>query len=95
MIVTKTECKCDLCKTTKSYTHIEQFKDDFKELSVPVVFLTEQDEGRPCKPYFSNETILFCNKCYDKFLKKYPITGIGAQGYNSYKFVEESHGMPR
>lgn len=90
MKILKIDCKCDLCKTTKSYINDNQYKDDFKELNIPVVFVTEQDEGRPCKPYLSNETILLCNKCYEKFIEKYPVIAIGAQGYNTYKFMEES-----
>lgn len=92
--------KCDLCGKTLEYKEREQYHKDplwidrhtdkevpqWKTVTMPVIFLTEQTEGTPCKPHFSNETFDMCPDCYQKFIDTYPITAWGAQGFNRYKW---------
>lgn len=56
-----------------------------KEINYPVIFHTEQTEGRGCNPYISNTKIDVCNICCKKILK---LSATGAQGYNDYKLIE-------
>ena len=95
--------KCDLCGKTLEYKEREQYHKDplwidrhtdkevpqWKTVTMPVVFLTEQNEGTPCKPHFSNETFDMCPDCYQKFIDTYPITAWGAQGFNRYEWREK------
>ncbi len=71
------EFYCDICGSKC---------ESVKEITYPVIFHTEQTEGRWCEPYISNTTIDACNICRRKILKLY---ATGAQGYNDYKFIEE------
>lgn len=75
-IVTKI-CICDLCQ--------KQVEDEnqLEKLIVPVKFLTEQTEGRSCKPYFINKSFDLCVNCLEKVTV---VLGQGAQGYNQYWF---------
>ena len=62
----------------------------WRNMSIPVVFTTEQNEGYPVKDhYFDKVTLDFCPECYQKFLKNYPILAAGGQGYNKYSWREE------
>ena len=93
--------ECDLCGKSLDYTERKQYDGDilwidrytnksipsWKSIVIPVVFLTEQNEGYPCEnPYFSDETLDMCSECYQKFIESYPITAKGAQGYNKYEW---------
>lgn len=69
---------CDICKT-----EAECITGKF-----PVRFLTDQTEGRPCKPYLSFKSIDVCNNCLDKILT---LEATGAQGYNQYRFRRLDH----
>lgn len=63
---------CDLCsKETKEYT----------EVNYPVLFFTEQNEGRATTPYISQQKMDLCPSCLDKAVV---IHGRGAQGWNKY-----------
>lgn len=73
---TITICRCDLCK--KNVTNEKQLKT----LKVPVKFLTEQTEGRSCKPYFTFPQMDLCVECLEKITM---VLGQGAQGYNEYR----------
>jgi hypothetical protein len=64
---------CDICKTENS--NCEQIK-------YPVLFFTEQTEGKTCDPYISCETIDCCPGCKNKILK---VVAHGAQGINRYQ----------
>lgn len=55
-------------------------------INYPVIFHTEQTEGRSCDPYISQEEMEVCDTCLRKVLK---IQGWGAQGFNKYKVREE------
>lgn len=56
-----------------------------KRVNYPVVFYTEQTEGRSCKPYISNQNIDVCDNCCEKIIK---VSATGAQGYNTYKLMK-------
>jgi hypothetical protein len=49
---------CDLCKN--------EFNDKLNTISMPVIFHTEQTEGRPCEPYLTTKKVELCQKCIDK-----------------------------
>lgn len=68
---------CDIC-------HIEMEKE-FK-INYPVVFLTEQTEGRTVNPYVQNNTLDVCKSCAETILR---VKGIGAQGYNEYSYIDD------
>lgn len=66
---------CDLCGN----------QTDVTQIKYPVIFYTEQTEGRSCEPYISYETLDLCTDCQNRVLK---IKAVGAQGYNEYKVKE-------
>ena len=65
--------ECDICK-----------KQEVKMNSInyPVLFLTEQTEGRSVDPYICQQKIDVCKDCETKIIK---LTGMGAMGHNEYK----------
>lgn len=70
---------CDICgKEAK----------DIKHLNYPVIFQTEQTEGRSVEPYIYNTNIDVCPNCCKKILK---LSATGAQGYNSYSIIDWSN----
>lgn len=71
-----TETFCDICK--EKAEHAETIK-------YPVIFYTEQTEGRSTEPYISMENLEVCDECKGKILM---VNGWGAQGYNQYKIRE-------
>ena len=66
---------CDICK-----------KEDAAAARIPVIFTTDQTEGRSVKPYLSNEEIDICGDCFSIILEGNFLWGEGAQGYNRYEF---------
>lgn len=67
---------CDICE--------KEIKEiDVVELGVPILFTTNQTDGYPCEPYYTQEKLDFCKDCAEKATR---IVGIGAQGYNQYHF---------
>lgn len=74
----KTEYFCDV--------HICSNKAILKEHPTQVIFITEQTEGRACKPYFSNEKLDLCDRCAKIMLKGFYLHAEGAQGHNTYFF---------
>lgn len=100
MIEAFKKINCDLCGKAIEYRERPRYQGEpewvdresgetlpvWKSLTLPVVFLTEQNEGRSSKPYFDNAKIDVCPECYKRLLEEYPITGYGAQGYNTYKW---------
>lgn len=60
--------------------------ENIKHITYPVVFLTEQTEGRNCKPYISHTNIDVCGNCCEQILK---VSATGAQGFNKYKIVKD------
>jgi len=95
--------KCDLCGKSLEYKEAKQYDNTIKwydrktdkeikpwnHMSMPVVFLTEQNEGTSCKPYFDTARFDICPECYKKLLETYPITAKGAMGYNTYEWREK------
>ena len=67
---------CDICGEESLNT---------KKINYPVVFYTDQTEGRSCNPYISQETLDICESCRDKVLR---LKGYGAQGLNNYSIID-------
>ncbi|RJE47688.1 hypothetical protein A7K50_03305 [Dehalobacter sp. MCB1] len=74
MKTTVTKISCDVCKVEILTTP--------KTIKYPVIFHTDQTEGRYSKPYISIENIDICEDCANKILM---LDGWGAQGLNEYK----------
>ena len=74
------KCICDVCK-----------KEVEKIITVnyPVIFHTDQTEGRSCSPYISKEKLDLCNECTKRILM---LDGWGAQGVNSYAIRKPQKG---
>ena len=73
---TITKTFCDICENEMPVTTVPY----------PVIFTTEQTEGRPYKPYISNVNIDMCEKCKRAALM---IKAIGAQGVNEYTILRK------
>lgn len=54
-----------------------------RSVNVPVVWTTEQIEGRPCEPYYGVERLDLCEECADRV---HVVEAAGAQGLNCYAF---------
>lgn len=68
---------CDVCDEETSNEKID----------IQVIFTTEQNEGRCCKPYLCNEKLNLCNKCLNNvFYNGNYIYANGAMGCNIYFF---------
>lgn len=68
---------CDLCGAQG---------EDVVSIKYPVVFLTEQNEGRPCKSYVNISDIDVCPDCKKRILR---VNATGCMGFNEYKVVGE------
>lgn len=76
-----TEYYCDICGNQTNNL----------EKEVPIIFLTEQNEGRPTNPYFDKNKIVLCDLCKKKvFFEGKQIFANGAMGCNEYYFLEKS-----
>lgn len=75
-IITTEIVKCDICGV----------ESDCKTISYPVLFVTEQTEGKPCVPYISQEKIDVCPDCMCKIIK---VTAYGAQGHKTFRIIKE------
>jgi hypothetical protein len=74
---TTIEYSCDICTS----------KENVKaELDIPVVFTTEQTEGRSCPHYLKFYKLDVCLKCYGIVLSGKIPFGSGAMGHNTYSF---------
>lgn len=74
--VSETYCDIKDCKNVS-------FKDDSR---LPVVFTTEQNEGRMAKaPYIEMLELDLCKAHYEDFLFTTPLTASGAMGHNEYR----------
>ena len=74
MEVIKKTIICDCCKLEKPT----------QKVKYPVLFLTEQTEGRSVKPYISYQDLDMCKDCMKVNIT---IAGTGAMGYNEYKSI--------
>jgi hypothetical protein len=75
-MATITKHTCDICG--EPATKLKK--------GIPMVFTTEQTEGRSCTPHLTTETIDICDKCLQRIVDRYPLTASGAQGCNTYKW---------
>ncbi len=68
-------CTCDICN-----------KEDKKAQTInyPVLFITEQTEGRGCTPYIYQTKIDVCQECLSKIIK---LQASGAMGNNIYTIL--------
>lgn len=77
-----------MVKVTETYCDIKDcenvsFKDD---LRLPVVFITEQNEGRlATEPYIEMLELDLCKVHYEDFIFNSPLTASGAMGNNEYR----------
>lgn len=65
------ETYCDICSE----------KRPVKEIDYPVIFHTEQTEGRLVDPYIFQQKLEVCDECIRKIAV---LHGEGAMGYNEY-----------
>ena len=72
---------------TKYYCDVCHTETDNYEEKIQVIFETEQNEGKKCKPYLEENKLNLCDKCKNKILYggKY-IFAFGAMGSNKYFF---------
>lgn len=75
-MATKIICTCDMCGGDAKN----------EKRRIPVTFLSEQTEGKYCKPYLTYADMELCDTCYEIVIDKQPVVGIGAQGYNRYSW---------
>ena len=65
-----------------------------KKIYIQIIFTTEQNEGRRCKPYLCNEKLNLCNKCLNNVLDNGNyIYANGAMGCNTYFFRKNTKEM--
>ena len=72
-VITK-KILCDCCKKEKPT----------QKVTYPVLFMTEQTEGRSVDPYISYQNLDLCADCIRNTIG---ISGCGAMGYNEYKRI--------
>ena len=70
---------CDICGK-------DMGEDCYFKGEVPVIFHTEQNEGMPCRPYFSRAEVHLCRECAAKAIN---IHANGCMGYNEY-FISDN-----
>lgn len=70
---------CDICKE-------ETKNEDIFQVNYPIVFTTNQIDGKECKAYIEQKQIDICRHCAANVLK---ISASGCQGYNEYKIINE------
>ena len=74
-------CDIDKCQNKVS--------EDYQKRLVPIIFTTEQTEGRTVTPYLAINKLDICKEHYDHISKGNFIYAHGAQGYNTYYFKNE------
>lgn len=74
--IKRTVVSCDICEKEDS---------NCKQVEYPVLFYTEQTEGRLCNPYISQQKIDLCDDCFNKVIK---VKAHGAQGCNMYELIK-------
>ena len=73
---------CDVCG--KEIENTER-----NPISYPVMFETEQTEGRATTPHVSQKLLDLCNSCITAAIR---IWAHGAQGHNQYRIKESTDG---
>lgn len=57
-------------------------------ITIQVIFVTEQTEGRCVTPYLQYPKLDICEECYLQITKeRKTLEGEGAQGFNTYYFT--------
>ena len=77
MEIVKKSIICDCCKKEKPT----------QKVKYPVLFTTEQTEGRAVAPYISYQELDLCESC---IRLNVGIAGSGAMGYNEYKQIHHN-----
>lgn len=76
-------------KSVKYYCDIKDCDEESGEtyFDAPLLFTTEQNEGRATKPYPDHSTKFYlCRNHRDRFWKQYPLLAEGAMGHNDIRF---------
>lgn len=77
---TQTFHYCDICDSNGTV---------YLNKATPVVFVTEQTEGRMVDPYLTLQAMDICSECLKRMANNRELpTGSGAQGRNKYWFNE-------
>lgn len=71
---------CDICGAGFS---------ERRSVNVPVLWVTEQDDGRGCDPHFGVEALDLCEACADRV---HVVEASGAMGRNAYRFRDRDGG---
>lgn len=66
---------CDICGKEIKKPHT---------LVLPIQFTTEQNEGKPVDKYIEDRKVDLCNECFERAV---PVYARGAQGHNTYYFL--------
>lgn len=77
-MASRTIYSCDVCGRESANT---------AKKSIPVVFLTEQTEGRSTTPYLTTTTVDICPGCEQRLVRSFPLTASGAQGHNTFEWT--------
>ena len=92
---TEIKYKCDICGRKydeKEYSEQNNPYDEKIKIrrvsGFPVLFTTEQNEGRSCKPYITFENMDVCNKCLFALVR---VKGWGAQGFKNYELMNDGY----
>jgi len=70
---------CDICAQEDTDSPVE-------EKQIPIIFTTEQTEGRSVKPHLIIQKMDICEECMEIIVRGYIPFGHGAQGHNKYGF---------
>ena len=79
--MTKTSIICDICGNEISVSDKNSANPQNHKVTVPIIFHTNQEDGRPVEPYVSFESIDICNECLMRLTN---LHAGGCQGYNEY-----------
>ena len=84
--MTKTSIICDICGDEILVSDKNSTNSKNHKVTVPVIFHTNQTDGRSVEPYISFESMDICNKCLMKLTN---LHADGCQGYNEYYWDTE------
>ncbi|NJO49795.1 MAG: hypothetical protein HC840_10490 [Leptolyngbyaceae cyanobacterium RM2_2_4] len=74
---------------TKHYCDVCKKEAKVENKSLPVIFTTEQTEGRSTKPYLSDAKLDICEDCKNHITTGNFLWAHGAMGYNTYYFKNQ------
>ena len=84
--MTKTSIICDIFGDEILVSDNNSTTPQNHKVTVPVIFHTNQEDGRPVEPYISFESIDICNECLMKLTN---LHADGCQGCNEYYWNTE------